>query len=165
MRHTTKPLLPVGLSLLLFAGAVLSAGPASHATPGHGDVHRADLARGQHAANAGIALRSGEETVVFTAGMAPGATSGWHRHPGAIVVLVRSGTLTTYGLDREPCVGEDIPTGAAYFEDDAANARYPHFVRNRGDVPVELVVVAFNVPLGGAPRSDADAPPECPDPA
>lgn len=102
--------------------------------------------------------------MVYTGTMAPGATSGWPRHPGAIVVLVQSGTLTTYGLDREPCTGEDIAVGGAYFEDDAARAPHPHFVRNRGEVPVELVVVAFNVPPGGAPRSDAHAPSECPDP-
>jgi hypothetical protein len=149
--------------VLVLAGTILS--PASLATPGQGMVHRGDLGRGQHPTDAEVSLRRGEETVAYTATMEAGATSGWHRHPGGIIVLVKSGTLTTYGLDREPCVGEDIATGVAYFEDDAAKARYPHFVRNRGEVPVELVVVAFNVPLGGSPRSDADAPPECPDPA
>jgi hypothetical protein len=29
---------------------------------------------------------------------------------------------------------------------------------------VELVVIAFNVPTGGAARTDADAPSDCPDP-
>lgn len=164
MRRTTNPVLLVGVLMLLAAGAVLSTGAASQATPGQGHVHRADLGRGRHPADAGIAIRAGDETVVYTGTMAPGATSGWHRHPGAIVVLVKSGTLTTYGLDRGPCTGEDIAAGSAYFEDDAAGAPYPHFVRNRGKDPVELVVVAFNVPPGGAPRSDADAPSECPDP-
>ncbi|MGH9011734.1 MAG: cupin domain-containing protein [Acidimicrobiia bacterium] len=150
--------------MLLATAAVLSAGAASQATPAHGDIHRSDLGRGRHAADAGIAIRSGDETVVYTATVAPGATSGWHRHPGALVVLVKSGTLTSYGLDREPCIGEDIAAGGAYFEDDASKARYPHFVRNRADIPVELVIVAFNVPPGGTSRSDADAPSECPDP-
>jgi hypothetical protein len=56
-------------------------------------------------------------------------------------------------------------SGRAYFEDDAANARWPHFVRNRGDVPTEFIVTAFNVPRGEAPGFDADAPQECADPA
>src|SRR5688572_27711769 len=100
MRRTTNPVLLVGVLTLLVAGAALSTGAASQATSGHGDIHRADLGRGRHAADAGIAIRAGDETVVYTATMAPGATSGWHRHPGAILVLVKSGTLTTYGLDR-----------------------------------------------------------------
>lgn len=147
------------------AVVLLGYGSVALATPGHGDVHRAELGRGAHPDGGTIKFEAGSETVVFTATLAPGATSGWHRHPGAVVVLVKSGALTTFGLDRPPCVGEDIPTGGAYFEDDAANARWPHFVRNRGDVPTEIVVTAFNVPPGGAPRSDADAPAECPDPA
>jgi len=50
------------------------------------------------------------------------------------------------------------------FEKDAATARWPHFVRNRGSVPVEAVVVAFDVPQVGSPRTEADAPKECADP-
>lgn len=143
---------------------VLGFGAAALATPGHGDVHRAELARGGNPDAGTIQFAAGSETVVFTQTMAPGSTSGWHRHPGAVVVLVKSGTLTTFGLDRPPCVGVDIPTGGAYFEDDAANAQWPHFVRNRGTDTVELVVTAFNVTPGQPARSDADAPAECVDP-
>jgi hypothetical protein len=102
---------------------------------------------------------------VFTFSMPPGSTSGWHRHPGAVVVLVKSGTLTTYGLDQPPCTGVDLPAGAAYFEDDAANAKWPHFVRNKSQSEtVEAVVTAFNVPVGASVRSEAPAPAECDDP-
>jgi hypothetical protein len=154
-----------GLSAtLLVAGAVLLNQGVSPATPGQGAIERTDVGRARHTADGVMGVHQGNDTIVYTATMAPGATSGWHRHPGGIVVLVQSGTFTTYGLDAEPCVGVDIPAGGAYFEDNAAGARYPHFVRNRGDVPAEVVVIAFDVPPGGSPRTDADAPAQCPDP-
>jgi hypothetical protein len=144
---------------------VLGSAAMALATPGHGDIHRADLARGQHTDGGTITFDAGTETVVFTVSMPPGSTSGWHRHPGAVVVLVKSGTLTTYGLDQPPCTGVDLPTGAAYFEDDGSTAKWPHFVRNKsGTETVELVVTAFNVPVGASARSEAPAPAECDDP-
>ena len=154
----------IGLSTLLVAGAILMTQGTSPATPGHGTIDRTDLGRGRHTADGVVKMHENNETVAYTATMAPGATSGWHRHPGGIVVLVKSGTFTSYGLDGEPCVGVDIPAGGAYFEDNAASARYPHFARNRGDVPTEVVVIAFDVPPDGSPRTDADAPGECSDP-
>jgi hypothetical protein len=151
--------------IAVVAIVVLGSAAMALATPGHGDIHRADLARGKHADGGTIRFDAGTETVMFTFTMAPGSTSGWHRHPGAVVVLVKSGTLTTYGLDQPPCTGVDLPTGAAYFEDDAASAKWPHFVRNKsGTETVEAVVTAFNVPVGAPVRSEAPAPEECDDP-
>lgn len=139
-----------------------SASPSATHSP---EVHRVDLGRGANAGDGTITFAAGSESVVFTVSMPPGTTSGWHRHPGAVVVLVKSGTLTTYGLDRPPCVGVDFFTGKAYFEDDAANAKWPHFVRNRSQTEtLELVVTAFNVAPGEPARTVADAPAECADP-
>ncbi len=135
------------------------------ARPSHAAVHRVDLGRGANLGDGKITFAAGSESVVFTVSMPPGTSSGWHRHPGAVVVLVKSGTLTTYGLDKPPCVGVDFPTGKAYFEDDAANAKWPHFVRNRSQTEtVELVVTAFDVAPGAPARSEAAAPAECADP-
>jgi hypothetical protein len=151
--------------IAVVAIVVLGSGAMALATPGHGDIHRADLARGAHADGGTITFEGGTETVVFTFTMSPGSTSGWHRHPGAVVVLVKSGTLTTYGLDQPPCTGVDLPTGTAYFEDDASTAQWPHFVRNKsGTETVEAVVTAFNVPSGASARTESDAPQECDDP-
>lgn len=151
----------------LIAAAVVSfiALPIALATPDHGDLQRSDVGRGTHAEAGSLSFGTETDTVVFTFTLAAGATSGWHRHPGAVIVLVKSGTLTTYGLSKPPCSGEDIAPGGAYFEADAAHARWPHFVRNRGGAPVEAVVVAFAVPKGGSPRAEAAAPAECADPA
>jgi hypothetical protein len=139
-------------------------GPVALANPGHGDLQRSDVGRGTHPEGGTVTFGAGTDTVTFTFMLAPGATSGWHRHPGGVIVLVKSGVLTTYGLSHPPCVGSDIAPGDAYFEKDASTARWPHFVRNRGNVPVEAVLVAVNVPRGGSARVEADPPAECTDP-
>jgi hypothetical protein len=151
----------------VFAVATISflgLGPLALANPGHGDLQRSDVGRGTHPEGGAITFGAGTDTVAFTLTLAPGATSGWHRHPGAVVLLVKSGVPTTYGLSRPPCVGADMGPNDAYFEKDASTARWPHFVRNLGKVPTEAVVFAFNVPRGGSPRTEADAPAECADP-
>ena len=150
----------VATAALVFLGF----GSVASASPGHGNLDRSDVGRGAHPEGGTVTFQAGHETVVYTFSLAAGATSGWHRHPGAVMVLVKSGNLTTYDLSRPPCSGQDITPGGAYFEKDAATARWPHFVRNRGSVPVEAVVVAFDVPQGGSPRTEADAPTECADP-
>jgi hypothetical protein len=151
--------------VVVLAMLLVGFGSVALATAGQGDVQRADVGRGTHANAGTIRFDAGHQTVVYTATFAPGSTSGWHRHPGAVIVVVKSGTLTTYGLSHPPCVGQDIPAGQTYFEPDASTARWPHFVRNRGTVPTEIAVIAFNVPGGGPPRVEADAPRECVNPA
>jgi hypothetical protein len=163
MSRVPAPRLTIAVVILLTA-AVISVGSSSLATPSQGEINRTEMVRGVHARGGDVSLRDGEQTLTYSVTYGPGATSGWHRHPGAVVVIVKSGTMTTYGLSGELCTGEDVPAGAAYFEPDAARARYAHFVRNRGDVPFEAVVVAFNIPPGSSPLVDADAPPQCPDP-
>lgn len=165
MRRPTHPLVLAGFSALLMAGTLIATGPVSQATPPTGKVDKEMVGKARHPSDTtSVVMRQGHDTWNYTATMAPGATSGWHRHPGDIIVLVKSGTLTVYGVDGPPCVGKDFPAGTVYFEDNAATAPYPMFAHNRGDVPLELVVVAFNVPPDGKPTYDADAPSDCPDP-
>lgn len=174
-RLATGTVAATALTALLVAGCANTrtvsqapAAPGLSVTPSathRPEVHRVDLGRGVNAGNGTITFASGSESVVFTVEMPPGTTSGWHRHPGAVVVLVKSGTLTSYGLDQPPCVGVEFSSGTAYFEDDAANAKWPHFVRNRSQTEtLELVVTAFNVAPGAQARTVADAPVECADP-
>ncbi len=142
----------------------LAFGPAALGSPGYGELRRTDVGRGTHSEAGAITFGAGTDTVVYTFTLAPGATSGWHRHPGGVVVIVRSGVLTTYGLSHPPCVGQDVRPSETHFEKDASTAPWPHFVRNLGTQPVDSVVVAFNVPPGGSARTEADPPAECPDP-
>jgi quercetin dioxygenase-like cupin family protein len=86
--------------------------------------------------------------------MAPGGTTGWHRHPGVVMIAVTEGTGTFYGADCTSTIysAEDVfvETG----EDSAA------VVRNETDSPF-VITVTFVVPRGAPFRID-EPNPGCP---
>jgi len=77
-----------------------------------------------------------DRTITFAAG----ATSGWHSHPGAVLVVVASGSLVRYFAD---CSSVVIPTGGAFVESGDA----PGLVRNEGAVE-SVTYVTFIAPAG-----------------
>lgn len=88
----------------------------------------------------------------------PGATFGWHSHPGPTIVTVLSGTLSFY--HAEDCMhGINYTAGQSF-------SNMPdeiHLARNEGTV--DLVVYAtYYVPVGtGALRIDQPSPgADCP---
>jgi hypothetical protein len=87
----------------------------------------------------------------------PGGSTGWHSHPGPVVVLVKSGALTYY-QGTGPCVGRVYPAGTAFV--DSGNGR-AHIARNETGVVTETSVVFFGVPDGASPRIDEPAPGNC----
>jgi quercetin dioxygenase-like cupin family protein len=87
----------------------------------------------------------------------PAGHTGWHSHPGPVVVLVKSGALTYY-QGSGPCVGRVYPAGSAFVDSGSGRA---HLARNESGVPVETSVVYFGVPAGASPRIDEPAPGNC----
>ena len=85
-----------------------------------------------------------------------GGYSGWHFHPGPVLVLVKTGTLTIYHADDPQCRGTVYPAGTTFIE-----GTTPHIVRNEGAVTSEFVGVFF-VPAGQPRRIEADVPGNCP---
>lgn len=81
----------------------------------------------------------------------PGGTSGWHGHPGAVLVVVKSGTFTRYDAR---CNARVYTTGQAFVEGPEVA-----MVRNTGPEPAESVVT-YLVPAGSPLRTDAASP--CP---
>lgn len=131
----------------------LSAGTAL-ATPGSG-LTSVDLARGTSAAAYTITAAANMDVATQTNTFAPGgSTSGWHSHPGPVVTIVKSGTLSLWFSSdctlRTLTAGQAIvvPSGAGLYD----------LGRNE-DATVPLVVVQtfYNVPVGGPLRTDAPA--------
>ncbi|HET6817651.1 MAG TPA: cupin domain-containing protein [Mycobacteriales bacterium] len=82
----------------------------------------------------------------------PNGFTGWHTHPGPLLVVVESGTLTHY--DRH-CNVATYHAGDAFEETPGANA--VHMGANYGAEPVVLDVT-YILPADAPLRDEADAP-------
>ncbi|MFL6057192.1 MAG: cupin domain-containing protein [Actinoallomurus sp.] len=104
-----------------------------------------------------VVIRTGAttEVVVKTIIIPPGGTTGWHYHPGRLIAVVQSGTLTRFEADCRPRV---YPTGSALVE--PSGPREVHLGRNLGSTPVALFATYLN-PVGG-PLAVPAANPGCP---
>ena len=92
------------------------------------------------------------ELVTQTLTFQPGGTSGWHGHPGAVLVVVKSGTFTRYDAK---CSARVYTAGEAFVEGPEVA-----MVRNTGSEPAESVVT-YLVAAGSPLRTDAPSP--CPE--
>jgi quercetin dioxygenase-like cupin family protein len=103
-----------------------------------------------------IGLLTQPEIVTQQATFAPGATSGWHTHPGFLTATVVSGQVIRYGTD---CSSQTFGAGQSFYE----TGTHTFVVKNQGTVPA-VVMVTFAVP-GGTPttalRIDEPQPSTC----
>lgn len=90
---------------------------------------------------------------------APGATSGWHTHPGPSLITVKSGTITAYEGDDPTCTAHSYTAGQGFVDAGGADV---HLLRNQGTV--DAVTVAVQILPAGAPRriDVTPAPGNCP---
>ena len=111
------------------------------------------------AAGYDVRLKSKDNTdiAVSNIAVAPGGHSGWHFHPGPVLVVVKTGAITFYHGNDPTCTGTRHPAGTAFIESDADVGMA------RNEEAVEATVVAtFFVPAGSPTRIDAAAPGNCP---
>lgn len=94
---------------------------------------------------------AGGQSVIQQLTIGPGGHTGWHTHPGGTVILVQAGTLRVYNDTCAPTVTE---ASRGTFE----AGGHVQLARNEGTLPLRLTVVYFDVPVGGAVRSDAATP-------
>jgi hypothetical protein len=103
-----------------------------------------------------IGVMQQPEIVTQQATFAPGATSGWHTHPGFLTATVVSGQVVRYGTD---CSSQTFAAGQSFYE----TGTHTFVVKNQGTVPA-VVMVTFAVP-GGTPttalRIDEPQPTSC----
>ena len=140
-----------GVALILSAGAC--AGSAG-ATPPVGDVDRTDLAKGTSDAPIAI-VAVGQPTTLYVQNvrLGPGASSGWHTHPGPEYSAVNAGTV--HLQTATSCTPTAFPAGQAIF----IPAGVPHVVFNEGLENAEAVVT-YTLPADRPVRDDAPA--SCP---
>ena len=85
----------------------------------------------------------------------PGGQSGWHRHPGPVLIQVATGTMTFYEADDPTCTPIVRTAGEGYLD-----AGHGHIARNESGAPA-LNVVTYFAPPGAVLRIDAPAPGNC----
>jgi len=100
-----------------------------------------------------LATDSTTDHVVQTITFGADSTSGWHRHPGVVLVTVKSGTLTRYD---SRCRSETVTAGQSFWESSGHDAG---LVRNEGTDPV-VVYVTYIIPTD-APLRINTANPGC----
>ena len=121
-----KVLVFIALALLvgLFVGSALAAQPspsisfAARGTIGHIDAE-----------NQGVEVereRGSADHVVAQITFPPGASIGWHKHPGVVLVTVASGRLQVFHTD---CERQVYKAGDSFYEEGDV-----HLARNRGKV-------------------------------
>lgn len=83
----------------------------------------------------------------------PHATSGWHYHPGVVLVVVESGHVTTHDAN---CNTKTYGAGQAFVE----SGTDPFMVSNEDDTVPAVDVATIASPAGGPFRIETD-PPAC----
>jgi quercetin dioxygenase-like cupin family protein len=85
----------------------------------------------------------------------PGASTGWHTHPGPSLVTVVAGTITAYDPNCAATVyGPGAAAGACFIDIGGGEV---HLLRNEGNVEAVTVAVQF-IPAGFSRRIDAPNP-------
>ncbi len=103
-----------------------------------------------------VYVRGAEDTVMQQIIFAPGGHSGWQRHPGPAVILIKSGRLTFYREENGKCVSRTYSAGEALVDPGQGHV---HLARNTIVGDTEVWVTYFDVPAGGSPRIDVPEPP------
>jgi hypothetical protein len=99
------------------------------------------------------------EVVVQEITIGPGGTTGWHSHPGPVVVVVKAGTLTYVREAGGECTETPYPAGTAFVDSGQGHA---HTAFNLGIENLVLIATYFDVPTGGSARIDVPVvPPAC----
>jgi quercetin dioxygenase-like cupin family protein len=107
-----------------------------------------------------IHVNGAQDTVMQQFVLGPNGSTGWHSHPGPVVVLVKSGELTFYSADDPACTARTYAAGQAFVD---SGQGHVHIARNESSSQnTELWVTYFDVPPGAPFRIDAAAPGNCP---
>ena len=151
----------IRIPLLALAFVVALAG-AAVATPAVSFGPPTPLSSGTHTES--VHYNTGEvkfqtkgavDFVTQTITIGPSGSSGWHTHPGVVLVTVQSGDLLHYGAD---CTVTRQSAGSAFSE----AGDEPGLVRNASSTSSAVVYVTFVVPAGTTVLRNDALNPGCP---
>jgi quercetin dioxygenase-like cupin family protein len=111
------------------------------------------------AAGYDVELKSHDNTDIAVAniGITVGGSSGWHSHPGPVLVVVKSGTITFYRAENPNCAPDVYGPGTSFTEQGGLVAN----ATNKSTTEEVVAVATFFAPPGGVLRIDAPKPDNC----
>ena len=132
---------PVRLLTAAWAAVSLAGITAAVATPPSGNTSRNELAVGTVTDGIDIRRSDPSDFHIQDLSLDPGATSGWHTHPGPEYSVVKAGEIV---LERSPaCDPVTVKAGQGLF----IPGGMPHIAHNDSKDPAELYVT-YTVPAG-----------------
>jgi quercetin dioxygenase-like cupin family protein len=162
-RHVTYPVLAA------IAGAAVAV--TALATPGSGVLSAPVLARASFVDPVDMKIKIGDgrqevlhvpdarESIVQQIIISPGGQTGWHSHPGPVIVLIKTGAMTFYDGDDPTCSPITYSAGQSFID---SGQGHVHIAWNESaSEDLELWALYLDVPPAGAFRIDAPAPGNC----
>jgi quercetin dioxygenase-like cupin family protein len=160
------------LTLAAVAAAASSVTAAAiYMTPGTNILSAPVLARATFAdpTDVRFKIKDGNETVINAPNsgqtlvqqivIGPNGATGWHSHPGPVVVLIKQGTMSFYDADDPTCTVRTYTAGQAFVDKGQGHV---HIARNESSTDnLELFATYFDVPAGQPFRIDAPDPGTC----
>ena len=104
--------------------------------------------------------RAPMDVVVRRHAYAPGGYTGWHSHPGPVLITVTKGELTFYEYDGGDCNKVVLRAGQT-FQPGYVDSGRGHFVRNESGQDAEDVSVIMAPTNGAAFRGELEPPAGC----
>jgi quercetin dioxygenase-like cupin family protein len=107
-----------------------------------------------------VKLQIKGDTDVFTQriDIGPGGHTGWHSHPGPVLVTIAAGALTLYQGNDPTCSPRTVTAGESFIDPGGGNV---HIARNEGTETLTLYATYLLPPSAGA-RTDVENPGNCP---
>jgi hypothetical protein len=157
----TKQLIAIGALVLVASAALTLASSAVGVTPtllGRGTYDGFKL-RTSPASTVDLKIQAKNplDVVVRTHEYAANSSTGWHTHPGPVLITVVEGQVTFYEYDDPTCTPTVVPAGQGYVD-----TGHGHIGRNETGQPAKDITVFF-APVALPFRDELPAPgPHCP---
>jgi hypothetical protein len=150
-------LLALVISTITIGAAVATPGGSVVAAP----VHARGVLDGRQMVNTKDLLlltRTDVEVITQSITIGPGGHTGWHSHPGPVLVTVTAGELTIYYAADPECDGTTYGANDTFIDKGGNNI---HIARNEGLSNLTLWAT-YLVPVGTPFRTDVPDPGTCP---
>jgi hypothetical protein len=144
---------------LVLAAAVFGLVGYAFATPSPGPQYRGTLVQPIHANKDGVKVKTRRSTDLIAQDIVyhPGDNSGWHYHPGVVLIEVTGAAGDHLVFHDQHCRTFMIPANSAFYETGHKPGLVDSPSTNTGDITAHAMYI---LPTGAPPRVNTD-PPRC----